>query len=57
MHFTFGSFVTIEKSILMNLGARTLTQAAALAARLGVFENLPYFEDDIYPARPGILAL
>lgn len=47
-HFTYGSFATIEKSILMNLGARTLAQAAAIAAKRGLLEDLPYYEEDIY---------
>lgn len=49
--FIYGSFQTVEKSILMSFGAKTLAQAAALAVRRGILENLPYFEEDIYPAR------
>lgn len=47
-HFTYGSLATIEKSILMNLGARTLAQAAAIATKRGLLEDLPYYEEDIY---------
>lgn len=47
-HFSYGSFRTIEKSILKSFGAKTLAQAAALASNKGLLENLPYFEEDIY---------
>ena len=52
MHFTFGSFATLEKSILMCLNAKTLTLAAALAVGQGIFDSLPYFEEDIFVAEP-----
>jgi hypothetical protein len=56
-HIAYGSFDTLVRSILRTFGARTLHQAAALAARMGVLEDLPYFEDDIHqlqrdPERP-----
>lgn len=47
-HFTYGSLATIERSILMNMGARTLAQAAAMATKRGLLEDLPYYEEDIY---------
>lgn len=50
-NFLFGSFKTIEKSILRCFGARTLAQATALAANMGLLENLPYFEEDIFTGR------
>jgi hypothetical protein len=50
-HFTYGSFSTIEKSILMNLRARTLAQAAVIAIKHGVLEDLPYYEEDIFVGR------
>jgi hypothetical protein len=51
-HFTYGSFATVERSILMNLGARTLAQAAAIATKTGLLEDLPYYEEDIFVGRP-----
>jgi hypothetical protein len=50
-HFLYGSFKTIEKSILRCFGARTLAQATAIAANMGLLENLPYFEEDIFTSR------
>ena len=50
-HFTYGSFSTIEKSILMNLRARTLAQAAVIAVKHGLLEDLPYYEEDIFVGR------
>jgi hypothetical protein len=47
-HFVYGSFKTIEKSILKSFGARTLAQATALAANLGLLEDLPYFKEDVF---------
>lgn len=47
-HFTYGSFKTIEQSILKTFGAKTLAQAAALASNKGLLESLPYFEEDIF---------
>jgi hypothetical protein len=46
--FTYGSFMAVEKSILTSLGARTLAQAAAIATRRGLLEDLPYYEEDIF---------
>lgn len=48
MHYSYGSFATVEKSILQTFGARTLHQAAAIAARLGLLDELPYFDEDIH---------
>jgi hypothetical protein len=50
-HFTYGSFATIEKSILMNMRARTLAQAAVFAIKHGLLEDLPYYEEDIFGGR------
>jgi hypothetical protein len=47
-HFLYGSFKTIEKSILKCFGARTLAQATALAANMGLLEDLPYFKEDVF---------
>jgi hypothetical protein len=49
--FTYGSFATVQKSILQTFGATTLHQAAGLAARLGLLEDLPYFEEEIVSGR------
>ena len=49
MRFAYGSFTTVEKSILQTFGARTLHQAAALAARIGLLDEPPLFEEDILP--------
>jgi hypothetical protein len=45
----YGSFATVEKSILKNLNATTLPQAVAIAVKQRLLEILPFFEDDIYP--------
>jgi hypothetical protein len=45
--FAYGSFATVQKSILQTFGATTLHQAAGLAARMGLLEDLPYFEEEI----------
>jgi hypothetical protein len=45
----YGSFATLEKSILINLNANTLPQAVAIAVKQRLLEILPYFADDIYP--------
>jgi hypothetical protein len=44
----FGSFRTLEKSILQSFGAKTLTQAAAIASSRGLLEDLPYFAEDVF---------
>jgi hypothetical protein len=41
--FSYGS-ATVQKSILQTFGATTLHQAAGVAARMGLLEDLPYFE-------------
>lgn len=46
--FLYGSFKTIEKSILKSFGAKTLAHATAIAANMGLLEDLPYFEEDIF---------
>jgi hypothetical protein len=47
---TYGSFATLEKSILRTLNARTLVQAVAISVGYRLLETLPCFEEDIYPA-------
>jgi hypothetical protein len=56
--FLYGSFKTVEKSILKSFGARTLVQAAALASNRGMLEDLPYFAEDVFLDRtlPAIAA-
>jgi hypothetical protein len=49
--FAYGSFATVQKSILQTFGATTLYQAAGIAARTGLLEGLPYFEEEIVPGR------
>jgi hypothetical protein len=51
--FSYGSFATVQKSILQTFGATTLHQAAGVAARMGLLEDLPYFEEEIVPGRGG----
>jgi hypothetical protein len=46
--FLYGSFRTIEKSILRSFGAKTLAHATAIAANMGLLEDLPYFEEDVF---------
>lgn len=46
--FLYGSFKTIEKSILKSFGARTLVQAAALALNRGMLDVLPYSSEDVF---------
>ncbi len=47
----YGSFKTIEKSILMSFGAKTLAHATAIAATMGLLEDLAFFEEDIFVGR------
>jgi len=47
LRFTWGTFKSVERSVLKGFGARTLAQAAALATNRGLLEDLPYFEDEI----------
>jgi hypothetical protein len=49
LRFMYGSFKTVEKSILRSFGAKTLIQAAALASNRGILEDLPYFAEDVFP--------
>jgi hypothetical protein len=49
-NFLYGSFRTIEKSILRSFGAKTLAHATAIAANMGLLEDLPYFEEDVFAA-------
>lgn len=49
-NFIYGSFKTIEKSILRSFGAKTLAHATAIAANMGLLEDLPYFEEDVFIA-------
>ena len=44
----YGSFRTIEKSILQSFGAKTLAHATAIAANMGLLDDLPYFEEDVF---------
>lgn len=46
--FLYGSFSTIEKSILKSFGAKTLMHATAIAANMGLLDDLPYFEEDVF---------
>ena len=55
--FLYGSFRTIEKSILKSFGAKTLAHATAIAASMGLLDDLPYFEEDIFAVRPKLAAL
>ncbi len=50
-NFVYGSFATIEKSILRSFGAKTLAHATAIAANMGLLEDLPYFEEDVFAGR------
>lgn len=46
--FLYGSFKTIETSILRSFGAKTLAHATAIAANMGLLDDLPYFEEDVF---------
>jgi hypothetical protein len=47
-NFLYGSFKTIETSILRSFGAKTLAHATAIAANMGLLEDLPYFKEDVF---------
>jgi Autoinducer binding domain len=55
--FLYGSFRTIEKSILKSFGAKTLAHATAIAASMSLLDDLPYFEEDVFAVRPEFAAL
>ena len=48
LSITYGSFATLEKSILKALHADTLVQAVAISVRQCLLETLPCFEEDVY---------
>jgi hypothetical protein len=45
---SYGSFATLEKSILQSLNAKSLFQAVARAAQLRLLETVPLGEEDVY---------
>jgi hypothetical protein len=50
MPVSYGSLATLEKSVLQSLNAQSLFQAVAAAARQGLLETIPFFEDDLFRA-------
>jgi hypothetical protein len=48
IEFSYGSFTTIEQSVLQNFNARTLAEATVRAARMGFLNSTPLMRNEIY---------